>query len=469
MKKIVFFIVITFVYQMFCENIMGQQIERKDQYVLSQTQSGISVGAFQYKSFNNKYEAQLVSWGTDIPISFGFGETNQTIGLQMLNGRNNDFTLYFPISNASNSKWNRIVAKNNLSFTTSDRGLTADVSDFFIHTSGNVGIGFSTPSEKLSVYGNIKLENNGKLIGTNELELASNAFGFTLGGIKGLQMLNGRNSDFTLYFPVSNASNSGWSRIIAKNNLSFTAGDRGLTTDVSDFFIHTSGNIGIGLSTPSSVLSEKLSVYGNIKIENGEKFILQNNSNSLGFEINSKWAGGGTVDKQYYLGLATTTNHGLILGANKRAIMDVMPNGGKGYVIIYKDGIGSSPSEIKQAYRDKYALFVENGILSEDFAIGPQKTWADYVFNVDYKLKTLNEIEQFVQENKHLPDMPAASEVHENGYNLHDMTVKLLQKVEELTLYSIEQNKKIEQLEDVVKSYQILLEKIEKLESKVNR
>jgi hypothetical protein len=81
----------------------------------------------------------------------------------------------------------------------------------------------------------------------------------------------------------------------------------------------------------------------------------------------------------------------------------------------------------------------------------------------------LNEVEQFVKDNKHLPDMPVASEVQENGYNLHDMNVKLLQKVEELTLYSIEQNKKIEKLEDVVKSYQTLLEKVEKLESKINK
>jgi len=61
----------------------------------------------------------------------------------------------------------------------------------------------------------------------------------------------------------------------------------------------------------------------------------------------------------------------------------------------------------------------------------------DYVFSSDYKLRSLYDVENFINSNKHLPDVPSAKEVVENGLNLGDMNATLLQKVEELTLYMI--------------------------------
>ncbi|PXY01808.1 hypothetical protein DF185_03940, partial [Marinifilum breve] len=58
----------------------------------------------------------------------------------------------------------------------------------------------------------------------------------------------------------------------------------------------------------------------------------------------------------------------------------------------------------------------------------------------------LKEVESFIEENKHLPDIPSEKEVLENGIAVGEMNAKLLQKIEELTLYVIEQNKKIEAL-----------------------
>ncbi|MCE7057197.1 hypothetical protein LZF95_21125 [Algoriphagus sp. AGSA1] len=63
--------------------------------------------------------------------------------------------------------------------------------------------------------------------------------------------------------------------------------------------------------------------------------------------------------------------------------------------------------------------------------------WADYVFKPEYKLMPLSELETFIQRNGHLPDVPTEAEVMENGVNLAEMNVKLLEKVEELTLYLI--------------------------------
>ncbi|GHT22924.1 hypothetical protein AGMMS4957_13770 [Bacteroidia bacterium] len=80
---------------------------------------------------------------------------------------------------------------------------------------------------------------------------------------------------------------------------------------------------------------------------------------------------------------------------------------------------------------------------------------ADFVFNDDYTLKPLSEVNHFIQENKHLPEIPSAAEMQSDGVSVGEMQMKLLQKVEELTLYMIQQqatidalNAKIERLEN---------------------
>ena len=77
--------------------------------------------------------------------------------------------------------------------------------------------------------------------------------------------------------------------------------------------------------------------------------------------------------------------------------------------------------------------------------------WADYVFDPGYKLMPLSEVEAFIQKNGHLPNMPSEKEVLEGqGVNLMEMNVKLLEKIEELTLYMIDQQKIIEQLKSKI-------------------
>ena len=73
--------------------------------------------------------------------------------------------------------------------------------------------------------------------------------------------------------------------------------------------------------------------------------------------------------------------------------------------------------------------------------------WADDVFEKDYPLMGLNEVESFISKNGHLPGVPSAKEVQKEGIGLSNATETLLKKVEELTLYTIEQNKRIAQLE----------------------
>lgn len=93
-----------------------------------------------------------------------------------------------------------------------------------------------------------------------------------------------------------------------------------------------------------------------------------------------------------------------------------------------------------------YKLAVNGGILCEEIKVITDVPDADYVFEKDYKLLTLSELEQFVNANKHLPNIPSAAEFKTNGYKVGEMDEMLLRKVEELTLYLIESKKEIEEL-----------------------
>ena len=74
----------------------------------------------------------------------------------------------------------------------------------------------------------------------------------------------------------------------------------------------------------------------------------------------------------------------------------------------------------------------------------------DYVFDKGYKLADLNTVEKYIKENNHLPEVPSAGEIEKEGLDITAMNYTLLKKIEELTLYIIEQNKKIEALEKKV-------------------
>ena len=95
-----------------------------------------------------------------------------------------------------------------------------------------------------------------------------------------------------------------------------------------------------------------------------------------------------------------------------------------------------------------YKLFVEEGILTEKVkvAVLNSPAWADYVFANDYNLKPLSEVEAFIKENKHLPNVPSADELVKDGLDLGKMQATQMEKIEELTLYIIEMKKEIEVL-----------------------
>jgi len=85
----------------------------------------------------------------------------------------------------------------------------------------------------------------------------------------------------------------------------------------------------------------------------------------------------------------------------------------------------------------------------------------DYVFADDYKLKSLQEIESYIKENKHLPEIPSAKEIEKNGLMLAEMNMSLLKKMEEMTLYMIEMKKENEYLKNNQKELEKRIEKVE--------
>lgn len=102
-----------------------------------------------------------------------------------------------------------------------------------------------------------------------------------------------------------------------------------------------------------------------------------------------------------------------------------------------------------QAPSDGYYLYVEKGIRSErvKIDIAADNGWADYVFEGDYPLRSIDDLAQYISENGHLPGIPSAQEVSQEGLDLAQANKQLLEKVEELSLYVIQLNERIKDLE----------------------
>lgn len=88
--------------------------------------------------------------------------------------------------------------------------------------------------------------------------------------------------------------------------------------------------------------------------------------------------------------------------------------------------------------------------------------WPDFVFEEGYPLPDLSEVAKFIADKKHLPGIPSANQIEQSGHDVGEMNSKLLQKVEELTLYLIEEQKQRKKLEETVRKLQQQIEKIQK-------
>ena len=189
----------------------------------------------------------------------------------------------------------------------------------------------------------------------------------------------------------------------------------------NSFFV---GKVGI-CTQPSNVQNRNLEVRGEIGCN---KLLIVHSSNSNNAVALSVWVDNNTTKA--------------FLVSNSVSDTDTFVIQGNGDV-----GIGT--------YNISGYKLAVNGKIKTQEVVVETTGWHDYVFDNDYKLLKLSEVEQFIKENKHLPEIPSAKEVEENGIKIGDMQGKLLQKIEELTLYAIEQQKQIEELKKNIKEINV--------------
>ena len=171
--------------------------------------------------------------------------------------------------------------------------------------------------------------------------------------------------------------------------------------------------------------------------------------NSKGFSIEHHFYGQTNSSINFFRGAGTTGGYLTFNTSENSEKMRINANGNV--------SIGTTDTDPTGAM-----LTVKGSIHTKEVIVDLNAPLADFVFTPTYKLMPLHEVEQYVTTNSHLPEMPSADEVSKNGLNMGEMQNKLLQKMEEMTLYMIEQNKAINELNQVVK---VQNEKIVKLET----
>jgi hypothetical protein len=279
--------------------------------------------------------------------------------------------------------------------------------------SGNVGIGIPTPVANLHVNGTA-LFSNITGVPTSAAYIRGNST-FSSATTPDYTWWN---NDQTGFFHPAN-------------------GIMGFTVNGSEKMrINWSGQVGIGTTAPIQTLD----VNGAVKIVGG---IQKGGTSAIA-----------TADLGLYSLDPTTWMRFVTTGQPIKFFTDgnVNPIGATEKLSIQQDGkvlIGNPALSGFMGTPGSYLLYVQQGILTEKVrvAVCTSANWADYVFDEKYDLKTITELESYVKANKHLPNVPSANEVVKAGIDVATMDAKLLEKIEELTLYIIEQDKRIEKLE----------------------
>lgn len=297
------------------------------------------------------------------------------------------------------------------------------------YNNNNVGIGIENPQYKFMVQGEIHLNMDYPYVQFNSNYW--NAGSYIQTGVTTESQPNG---DFMVFY---NPSLKGFN---------FCQGSYNALT------IHPNKCIGIGTSNPQTLLNVNVGAGGGHGAP-GIRIGGLNNYPSLELGIDGDYDG---MIRSYGNNINYYAGHWIIKGTpaaeNHSHNWYTSKAGSTDWSVIKMTlnqdgnlGIGTTNPQFK--------LDVLGTIRAREIKV--DLNGADFVFEKDYKLMPLNELEKFVKEQKHLPDIAPAKEMEANGTNLGNLNSKLLQKMEEMTLYMIDQNKKIQALE----------EKIEKLES----
>lgn len=234
------------------------------------------------------------------------------------------------------------------------------------------------------------------------------------------------------YFDVFNNSNSSISLSLKRSD-----GASVFEIDGHSMNTYVGGNVGIGTSTPQS----KLHIYQAAADQSG--LVIQGNT------INDDGA-------QHYVAITLDGDYGNATGNNSqiRSYSNLYHYWGSRLAFFTTSSTTASTLLERMRIDSEGNVGIGTQVPKENLSVNGKiraleikvetANWPDYVFDNNYELPKLNDIESFVKKNKHLPGIPSAAEVRSEGIDLGEMNEKLLKKIEELTLHLIEQNKTIE-------------------------
>ncbi|SDW58047.1 hypothetical protein SAMN05444410_1048 [Hydrobacter penzbergensis] len=278
---------------------------------------------------------------------------------------------------------------------------------------GNVGIGTTSPLDLLHANGNIRwggTNTNYVYSGQDGIGLYLEQVGNTAAKSR-VRLQSSKSSDLTNYSQFFIDPYNGFSFMTLGN---------------------ANGNVGIGTSMPTYKLEAVTGGAAALRLQTSNSTVpnpqidLYDAGRYQETVISS--SDGATVGTY----LASYSNHPLMFGTNHSTAQVTLVSSGN-------LGIGTiNPSE-------KLSV---NGNIRTQKLIVTQLGWSDYVFDKDYKLRSLQDLEAFIKENKHLPEVPSTKEVSEKGISVGDNQALLLKKIEELTLYVIELKKEINKIKN---------------------
>jgi len=199
--------------------------------------------------------------------------------------------------------------------------------------------------------------------------------------------------------------------------------------------LYVNGNVGIGTTTPITTLQVQ-----NANTSYASTLVLKNTANHIAARAGITLENDNGSQTMFYKQASGNSDANDLILYSSAGDTRVYTSGAERFRITNAGNIGIGTTDTKG-----YKLAVAGNMIAESVKVQLKGSWADYVFEDDYKLKTLEETEAFVKKNKHLPEIPSAAEVKNNGVDLGEMNVRLLQKIEELTLQVIELNKTVKQ------------------------
>lgn len=202
------------------------------------------------------------------------------------------------------------------------------------------------------------------------------------------------------------------------------------------------GSVSIG--TPSGSVDATLAIQ-----DNGSQLQLSNSDETsnewfIGAS-NPNWVVGGG---QLIINSGGSSSNNMMSFNRNSDVVNIQRSNGDLLMCGQENGqVGIGIGNASNMPVDEYLLAVDGAIIAEEVRVEMSADWPDYVFETDYHLLSLSEIEQFIEQNGHLPNVPSAAQVRSEGIDLGDMERRLLEKVEELTLHIIVLEKRINQME----------------------